>query len=158
MKKYIICIIIGIILLAALFIFLETLNKKNVEMKGIKSMRFTYTKGYMANAYVIYEIEYKDGKYISKIKPYGVSEEETITKEVDIKFISKMQEIFNKYEVYKWNGFNKNNKDVLDGDSFSFNLSTIDNGDITAHGYMSWPKNYSEVKSELDNLFESLLN
>ena len=69
-----------------------------------------------------------------------------------------MQEIFNKYEVYKWNWFNKNNKDVLDGDSFSFNLSTIDNGDITAHGYMSWPKNYSEVKSELDNLFESLLN
>ena len=32
------------------------------------------------------------------------------------------EDILNKYQVSLWNGFKENDKDVLDGDSFSFNL------------------------------------
>ena len=157
MKKYIIFIIIGIIVLISIFVLLEMRNKKKVSIKDIKRMHFSYSQGYAANAYIIYEIEYKDNKYIAKIKPYGVSDEEATEKEVDKCFVKNVKEVLDKYEVSKWNGFNKTDRNVLDGDSFSFSVTTIDDKSISAHGYMSWPKNYRDVRSELDTLFNNLI-
>lgn len=125
-------------------------------MSNTISFNFFYTKGYAFNADIRYEYELKDGKYYASIKPYEVSEEDKTTKEVDKEFIIKVEEILNKYEVYKWNGFNKSDNDVLDGDSFSLSVSTEEET-ISASGYMSYPDNYLKVKNELDILFEELL-
>ena len=43
----------------------------------------------------------------------------------------------------------------MDGNSFSLTVRMKNDDYISATGYMMWPKNYSNVKSELDNIFKN---
>ena len=109
------------------------------------------------NAYTRYEINKKDGKYIATIKQYGKSDEEAQKVEVSENKVKELESILNKYNVIKWNGFNQNDKNVLDGDSFSLSIHMEDDKDISASGYMKWPDNYKNVREELNSFFEDLL-
>ena len=154
MKYYIICGIVVLVLIGiGLFVFLGKKDDKT-ELKDLKSLRLYYTGGYAAYAYTIYEIEYND-KYTITIKPYGVPDEETKTYDMSEEEIQKILDILNKYNVKKWDGFNKNDKDVLDGDSFSFSAKFGDGTSISAHGYMMYPDNYGNVKNELVEIFNN---
>ena len=93
---------------------------------------------------------------ILKIKPNNVPEEETKEFELNENQILEVINILNKYDVFNWDGFHKNNKNVLDGDSFNLNLYTKNKDNISASGYMMWPKNYLNVKNELDNYFMNI--
>ena len=148
-------IIILVILLVLIFFTFFTTNKKKTQITDIESFRFSYTTGYHINAYVIYTLEYKKNKYIASIKPNDVKEEKTIEKKVNKKFIKNLKNILTKYNVNEWNGFQKTDKNVLDGNSFSLYIKMQD-GNIAASGYMKWPKNYSKVKQELDKLFSKI--
>ncbi len=155
MKKYVllICLLLLIIIIVVTYFVLT--NRKSTPIGEIKSMSFSYTKGYMMNSDVRYEIEYLDGKYIAKYKPYGESAEKS--KRIDSSIVLEIEELFNKYEVSNWDGFNGNDKNVLDGDSFYFSVSYCDKS-INASGYMKWPKNYGSVKTGLDDIFSKIFN
>ena len=133
-------------------------NKKEITISNIKYFHFSYSVGYAMNAYVIYELNYKDDKYIISIKPNGISDEEKKEVEVDNSFIQKLEEILKKYHVEKWNGFNKHDKNVLDGDSVSLNIRMENNDYLSASGYMKWPNNYGNVRGELDTIFMNIYN
>lgn len=155
MKDKIIWILITIFVLVGLgVILLFTTRPKTIDT--IEYMRFSYSSGWDAYSYTRYEIEKIDEDYYLDIKPSGVPEEEIQTIRLDKETINKIIDIFNKYNVSKWNRFNKYDKDVLDGDSFSFDLKTEDNNYISASGYMKWPNNYKEVRKELYDLLNPL--
>lgn len=163
MKKLLI-IIIPIIILSTILLIIFLRPKKEKEEQDeikqiteIKHFSFDYSQGYAINSYTRYKLDC-DTICIVDIKPYGISEEENTVVEVDDTFVNNLIEIINKYKVIKWNGFNRVAKDVLDGDSFSFNLHAQDDISITASGYMMWPDNYREVCDEIDNLFNNLVN
>ena len=118
-------------------------------------MYFTYTSGYMMNAYTRYELEKREDGYYAKIKPNGIPEEETQEVKVSDSDIEKIIQALNDNKVIKWNNFRESDKYVLDGDSFSFSLTTEEGIDISASGYMRWPKNYGEVKSTLVEIFDA---
>lgn len=122
------------------------------EIKDIKRLYYTYSRGYMMNAYYIFELKYENNKYIATIKPHGKSEEEKQTVEMNNKDIEKINQLLTENKVYKWKGFHKNNKHVLDGDSFTFNLK-LEDMEIDASGYMMWPNNYRIVEEELTKIF-----
>lgn len=141
-----------------IFNVLDSVNHNDIQKIGsIKTFHFTYTNGYAANAFTYYDIRLKDGNYKAYIKLNGVPAEEAVEIEMTKEQVQKVEEILNKYKVYKWNGFDKTDKDVLDGDSFSLNLSMENGKSIGASGYMAWPDNYREVKAELSTFFEGLL-
>ena len=50
----------------------------------------------------------------------------------------------------------KYDKDVLDGSSFNLYVKTDNDLSVEASGYMKWPKNYREVRGELESFFKSL--
>ena len=58
--------------------------------------------------------------------------------------------------VVEWDGFNKFDKYVLDGNGFSFSLENKNGEKVSADGYMKWPKNYTTVKSKLDKIFNKI--
>lgn len=124
-------------------------------IKNIKHLRYSYTGGYAMYAYTIYEIDFKDGNYYLTIKPNGVPDEEKQEVKMKKEDIKKIEDILNKYNVSFWDGFNKTDKNVLDGNSFSFTLDYDENKTIHAYGYMMYPKNYREVKTELIDLFSN---
>ena len=154
MKKILYIIIPFIILLTILLIIIFKPKEKE-ELKTINSIThfsFYYTRGYAINSDIRYYIDC-DNTCIAKIKPYGIDDEDIKEVEVDKDFIKSVTDVLNKYDVIKWDGFDRVAKDVLDGDSFSLYLDANDNIKISASGYMLWPDNYKTVREELDKIF-----
>ncbi len=154
------CIIAAIILIIVVIIVLILLktkhNGKDINFSNIKNLRFSYTSGYMANSDTTYELDCKE-KCTLIYKAYGVPYEKAKKYKVDSNIIIEIENLLNKYNVSKWNGFHGNDKNVLDGDSFGFYV-TMKNGDkVESSGYMSWPKNYGEVKSGLESIFNKVI-
>lgn len=155
MKKIFLISIIIIVIIIIIFIIKR---KKEVEISKIKYFNFGYSTGNMANAYVSYNIELKDKKYLVSIKPTGITEEETLKKEISPKEINKIEKILKENKIGNWNGFQKTDKNVLDGNSFSLSIRFTNNDSITASGYMKYPANYKKVKDELDKIFMDIYN
>ena len=154
--KYIIIAltIVAIIVFTTLVVIKTT--KKAKPINGLTCMHFTYTTGYHMYAYTIYDIEYKDGKYIASIKPTDIPDEEKKEVELSNDVVANIEKKLTEYNVSKWDGFNENDKYVLDGDSFSFSLKYENEVSISAHGYMRWPDNYRDVRNYLDDVLGSL--
>ena len=66
----------------------------------------------------------------------------------------KVMEIISKYDVFSWDGFDKDNRWVLDGEDFTFKLVLSDGTDVYATGSNKFPNNYRDVFFELEALFE----
>ena len=163
LKSLLWIIIIVLILFIITYVFYLKTKKENnppevkvKEIKDIKNLYYTYSVGYSIDAYYIYDIKCED-KCTIKIKPNGYPEEEAKTYDLDQDSLNKIIEVLNKYEVRKWDGFNKSNKNVLDGDSFSFSITMMDGDSISASGYMMWPEHYRDVREELGEIFNSFI-
>lgn len=150
-KKVLFILIILIVVLIGVIIMFKINKTKKIE--SIKYLNFGYSTGTMMNAYVSYNLEFKDNKYKASIKPNLVSDEDKKITVMTKKNVEKIIDILNKYEVYKWDGFKKSDPNVLDGDSFNLAVRYNDDKSISASGYMMWPKNYREVQGKLDSIF-----
>ena len=155
MKKVLIIVsVLLIVLLGGLMIILKRDVK---EISSLKSLEYSYSAGMTVNGYSRYKVECND-KCIALIKPVNLAEEEKKEIELTNDQVAVIEELLKKYEVNKWDGFNKSDANVLDGSSFSISI-VMKNGDIiSAHGYMKWPDNFREVSSTLDSFFEELYN
>ena len=133
---------------------------KTIENGDLKSLYLSYSKGYMMNANIRYDFNFdkETNKYYVEIKPYLIAEEDKLKIEVDDSFKDKLSDILIKYNVDKWDGFNKSDQNVLDGDGFSFSARFQDDTSVSASGYMMWPDNYRNVRDELDSLFMDIYN
>lgn len=157
-NKYIILIILLVVILLVTIVLLCSKLLKKVEIKNIKSFSFSYTTGYAMYSNVIYTLKNDKDKTLVSIKPDGISDDEKLELEVDSSFLSDLESILNEYNVGNWNGFDKTDKYVLDGNSFSLSINMENDKGISAHGYMRWPKDYSLVKEKLNNLFMKVYN
>ena len=154
--KYIIAIVGTIILIGVVVLFSPVL-KENKPIDDIKYFYYGTTEGMAMYDGVRYAIDYEDGKYIATIQKNGQSEEDAKKVEISKSKVKKLEDILNKYEVGKWDGFKKYDKNVLDGSSFSLSIGFFgDKESISASGYMEWPENYREVRGELESFFEKL--
>ena len=146
-------IFIGIVLIIV-FLFFFLRREKNIT--NITEVHFSYSTGNYINASVSYELICKD-KCMLSFKDDGVSYENAREYEVDKKILKEIEIILKKYHVARWDNFHKYDKNVLDGNSFSFRVCFENNQEIEASGYMKWPKNYQEVKKELSEIFANYM-
>ena len=153
--KYII-IVIGTIILLGVVVFSLPKLKPIEDIKDIKVFHYGTTDGMAIYDGVHYSIDYEDDKYMATIQKNGQSEEDAKKIEISKEKVEELEEILNKYEVSKWNGFKKSDKDVLDGHSFSLYIRLSDDTSIEASGYMKWPNHYNEVRGSLEEYFENL--
>ena len=135
--------------------FLTGCGKKNIA--DIASFRFTFSNGSMMNSGETYGLKLQNNSYTLEYKPRYAPNTCTVRTEVDKSFAKELEDILNQYEVRKWQGFDKNAKNVMDGDSFSLSVKYGQGTEVSAHGYMKWPTNYSNVKGEIMALFEKQL-
>lgn len=103
-----------------------------------------------------YEYTFEDDKHMLSIRTDGVTEDDALVLETDEQFAQKLASVIENFRVSKWDGFSKSDSNVLDGDSFGFSARFDDKSSISAHGYMKYPSNYTEVKGALDALFMPL--
>ena len=129
---------------------------KKVEIKDINHFSFGYSVGNYMDANVSYTLDCAD-VCVATVKKEGVKEEDASKIEVKSDFVKGLEDILKKYDVASWDGFSKSDKRVFDGYSFSL-YTKMSNGDsISARGYMKWPKNYKEVRTDLNKYFEELI-
>ena len=149
-------IIIGIIILLVIIVLFIISNKKKVEISEIKSFYFHYSVNNMMNGYVSYNIDCKN-TCKARVKLNGIAEEEAVEVNINNKDIKELTNILEKYNISSWNGFDKVDKNVLDGNGFGLSIIFKNGDSISASGYMKWPENYGKVCTAFDNYFNNLL-
>ena len=77
---------------------------------------------------------------------------------VDEPVLEQLGEIAGKYRLDRWDGFDKTNKHVMDGNNFSLSVTLADGKIISAHGSNSFPEGYGDAKQEICELFEDLID
>ena len=149
-----IIIVIVLLLVGGCFLILKK-PMKNINIIDIQSFHFGYSTGNMMNSNVSFSVTCKE-KCMASIKPNNESPDDEYEVEVDSEFIHQLKEILIKYQVSKWDGYQKSNSNVMDGDSFSIYVEVDKEHSISASGYMMYPKNYREVENEITELFMNL--
>lgn len=77
---------------------------------------------------------------------------------VDGDVLEQLGELAGTYHLEDWNGFQESDSHVLDGSSFSLDITLADASTISAHGNNSFPRHYSEVSSAVRVLYDDLMN
>lgn len=139
-------------IVAVLFVAVQPAIAEKI--RGIKKLHYS-TSGTTVNGSEMYELTCGDECTV-RIKHKGEPYEEAKTYPISDEQVEEIIDMLNKYEVWRWNGFDEHDPDVFDGSSFSFSLSVQDGKTIEAHGYCMYPENYSEVIQSLLRVFNSL--
>ncbi len=127
------------------------------QITDIKSFRFSYQVGNYMNGSVAYELKQEaDGSYTAHVKPNQVADEDAKVYKVGKDFADELAAFLREKKVSRWNGFQKSDRRVLDGNGFSFSLWTTEDKNISASGYMRWPRGYDEVKAGIEAVFAKL--
>jgi len=158
MKKIgiIVTTIIVLILLVIITLFYLKENKAKKSLNSpIEVFHFSYNIGNDINSYVYYSFEVEDGKLLVSFEDDYINDN-VVKYEVDDSFRDKLNSIIKNNKIYKWDGFKKVDKHVLDGNEFSLYLRREDGSDVEASGYQRWPSNYEKVRDEIDILFKSV--
>ena len=116
---------------------------------------FYYNIGSGLGGYCSYTVEDKNNTVLYTKNCVGIEDADE-EREIDRSYLEEIKKIINENKVYKWDGFNKSNNNVMDGSSFDLKVHYSNGQSIDAHGYMKYPSNYKEVKEKLLDYFEKM--
>lgn len=71
--------------------------------------------------------------------------------------VEELRAIIDRNAIWKWHGFDKTARNVLDGSSFSLHAEFADGTCISAQGYARFPEGHGTAKSEIEALFGRIL-
>ena len=71
--------------------------------------------------------------------------------------LDQLGELMGTYHVDRWDGFDKNNKHVMDGSSFTLSVTLADGSTISAHGSNAFPDRYQAAKDEITDVFAAFI-
>ena len=71
--------------------------------------------------------------------------------------LDRLEELVGQYRIDRWDGFDKNKKNVSDGSAFTLNITLADGGTVSAHGNNAFPDHYAEVSSEIRDIYDELM-
>ena len=129
---------------------------ESFDIKDIARFDFGYSVGYAMNNLCSYKIDLVDDKYIASYKKNEIPEEDRLSKEISKEKVAELENKLKELNVDKWNGFDGNDKNVLDGNDFHLYITNGDNKRFSARGYEEWPDNYGTVKGMIEEFFLDL--
>ncbi|MBR5349555.1 MAG: hypothetical protein IK125_10085 [Lachnospiraceae bacterium] len=87
----------------------------------------------------------------SMLYPFG-----EVSMEADAETATKVAALYETHKLWKWDGFSRSARHVLDGDGFSLSIKFRDGKDMYAHGSNAWPKGYREFYAEMREILKPL--
>ncbi len=158
--RWIIIVAVTIIALMAAFAvaFNFVFEKEQVNYNGLTEVGIRHTGTMIPNGDE-YKLSLQDGVWVASYNKIEWFEDNIQEKSVDEVFVNEIKRILSDNKVHKWDGFNKKNEFVTDGEKFIFYMCFSDGTKIEASGYMVYPKNFDSVfgafKEKYTLLFES---
>lgn len=146
--------VVVFVFLTLCVIFTITGCGKKTEYTG-NIISFKYYYGSYNSGYYEYNINVEDDKVIFIAKGYnGVAL--AVNKEIDSDYLKKLSDLINDNKLYEWDGFDRSDKDILDGYGFTLEVNYNDNTSLKANGYMKYPKNYNEIHPILSEFLKTI--
>ena len=69
-------------------------------------------------------------------------------------FAAALEELCRKHKIVRWNGFDKNNRRVLDGSGFNLRVKFKDGKEVEADGSNAFPNGYRDFVKDMGELFK----
>ncbi len=131
--------------------------EKNQEIES-DIVSFYYSTSGM-NGFTKYDVSINDDKIIFSYESRCVScnEHNEINKEISDSYLKELSKIVNDYNIYEWDGFDKDEEGLMDGSSFNFEITFKDGKSIKARGYGKSPDNYRKAIDAIVELFSPLI-
>ncbi len=152
MKKYYLIFIFLLIVMSIGFYLLkkekvkisdeEILNSNNI----VLMFRFSNMRSSYYYIFTINEVE-------KSLKSLGYKDEVLFETDLDNEDISKIKNAIVSNRVNTWDGFDKADNRVSDGEMFTLDLK-INDIKIYANGSNSFPKNYREFKNKINEIIK----
>ncbi len=101
-----------------------------------------------------YTAKASEGRAVIIIRFRDEPEENTVEFMTDLTIMEELRKIIIENNLLSWDGFNKSNKHILDGNSFTMKFRLADGTTAHAHGYHMWPKNYRSVEEVIERVFK----
>ncbi|MBQ3871064.1 MAG: hypothetical protein II777_10985 [Clostridia bacterium] len=78
-----------------------------------------------------------------------------MTGEASPGFAAALNELCRKHRIVRWNGFDKYNRHVLDGDGFGLQVRFKDGRTVSADGSNAFPRGYGDFEKDMNELFKA---
>ena len=117
---------------------------------------FSFSHGGMSMDQIYsYAVYARDGRMLADFELYCRYEIEGV--ELDGEDVELLRALIDELDLWSWNGFQKSNSQVLDGDSFGLSASFADGTELSAWGSNAYPKGYSAGAQAICAYFEALM-
>ena len=127
---------------------------------GMAEFRYRYD-GTVGGNNRTYTVARTEGGAVFTCEWMGYPAVKTVQKETDAGVLERLNELYAKYRVYRWDGYSKYHSRIRDGKGFSFSIKFCDGGTLDASGMNAFPARYHEFCEEmsavLDPIREELL-
>ena len=89
--------------------------------------------------------------------PKALPDLQAITQYLDDCYGASMGALVRRCGLWKWNGFDKNDRNVMDGEGFDLTICYADGKQMEASGDNAFPDGYKAAENEINTYFKELL-
>lgn len=116
---------------------------------GVDTFSYSYYGSIGGDSYS-YSVTAEDGKHVFVYESMLYPDYGEMTTEVDDGFLDRLYQLYKDCRLAAWDGFDKNNEYVLDGDGFSLQITFKDGTELSARGTNAYPEGYSYFRQALE--------
>ena len=102
------------------------------------------------------EIAFDSYEIITFMDGYSVSVNGENFLSIDKKYVDELFQVVEKYDLYRWDGFDESQDNVLDGEGFRLEISFTDGASIRANGNNAFPEDYFSAIGEIQEILDSI--
>ena len=95
------------------------------------------------------EIRYDSYSIFLDEDGYHISVNDEEPQSMDEETVQKLMDVIEAYNVSSWDGFDKTNENVLDGEGFSLEIGFTDGTSVKALGDNAFPDQYADAMGEM---------
>ena len=125
-----------------------------VNTSGITSFSYSYIGSIGGGSYTYSVNAAETGAATLTVEHMEHRDYGELTGELPDGFLTELYRIYKECHIAAWNGFNKYNPHVCDGDGFSLSIGFVDKKSVSAHGSNSFPRGYRNFCEQMEALFK----
>lgn len=108
------------------------------------------------SAYRYGEISYDSYSIFLDEDGYQISVNDEESLPIDEETVQMLVEVIEEYNVSSWDGFDKTNENVLDGEGFSLEIGFTDGTSVKALGDNAFPEQYADAMGEMWDILTNI--
>ena len=141
-------------LLAALMLLLTACRREFSTDAEMVRFRFSH-HGMVSSSFYCYTAEQTETGWQMTVSLIGLDEEYAL--EMTQEDADRLDALVRRCGLWKWNGFDKNDRNVMDGEGFDLTIRYADGKQLEASGDNAFPDGYKAAENEINTYFKELL-